>query len=55
MQRRDFLRLSALGLMLTPLAACMPRGHDPAAHSAAAASLGPQGLPENQKPGFSAW
>lgn len=28
MQRRDFLRLSALGFMLTPLAACLPKGHD---------------------------
>ncbi|SFX19228.1 multicopper oxidase family protein [Marinospirillum alkaliphilum] len=47
MQRREFLRLAALGFMVTPLAACMPGGHDHGNGSAAGHQHGVSGTAAN--------
>src|SRR5690554_2630923 len=47
MQRREFLRLAALGFMVTPLAACMPGGHEHSNTTAANHQHGMSGAASN--------
>lgn len=47
MQRREFLRLGALGFMLTPLAACMPGGHEHGSGNAVSHQHGMSGAASN--------